>query len=153
MGIIVFTANQRSTGENRVDTRFFIPGTGDLKGDIPEAWYHGTDKASLNDFLAQDVDHFFVSLPLSSSTQDLLGKEEFDILSKRNKFITNISRGEILNENDLIDVLRAYGDDVTGIPGMAVKGFVEPRWTLQHQNHYRKITLCGTLQIALSRHI
>lgn len=122
MDVIVFTANPRDTAESKKDTGFIVPGTGDENGEIPSAWYSGTDKESLHRFLAQDIDHLVVSLPLTSNTKNLLGKEEFEILSKKNAFLSNIARGEIIVQKDLIDALQAYENDVNGVPGEGRKG-------------------------------
>ena len=108
MDVIAYTASPRKTPESRKDKGFIVPGTGDPYGEIPTAWYSGTDKADLHDFLAQDIDHLLVSVPLTKQTTHLLGKEEFDILSTRNAFITNISRGQIIDQAALIAALRSY---------------------------------------------
>jgi len=122
MDVIVFTSRPRDTAESKKDTGFIIPGTGDEKGEIPSAWYSGTDKESLHRFLARDIDHLVVSLPLTSDTKNLLGKVEFEILSKKNAFISNIARGEIIVQKDLIHALQAYENHVNGIPGEGKKG-------------------------------
>lgn len=122
MDVIAFTANPRGSPESKKDLRFIVPGTGDENGEIPSAWYSGTDKASLHNFLAQDIDHLLISLPLSTDTKGLLGKEEFEILSKKNAFVTNIARGEIIVQEDLIDALKAYEDNNDAIPGEGRKG-------------------------------
>ncbi|KAL8833746.1 MAG: hypothetical protein Q9170_004109 [Blastenia crenularia] len=110
MDVIAYTASPRNFPESKKDHGFIVPGTGDPNGEIPSAWYSGTDKKDLHHFLAQDIDHLLISVPLTKQTRHLLGKEEFDILSKRNAFITNISRGPIINQPALIAALRAYDD-------------------------------------------
>ena len=122
MDVIAFTSSPRPTAESKKDKRFIVRGTGDEHGEIPSAWYSGTDKASLHHFLSQDIDHLLVSLPLSTDTAQLLGKDEFEILSKRNAFITNIARGEIIVQSDLIEALTAYENDSKDIPGQGRKG-------------------------------
>ncbi|KAL8989881.1 MAG: hypothetical protein Q9169_008257, partial [Polycauliona sp. 2 TL-2023] len=91
MDVIAYTARPRTTRESKHDTGFIVPSTGDPEGKIPSAWYSGTDKKDLHNFLAQDIDHLLVSVPLTKETTHLLGEEEFHILSKRNTFVTNIS--------------------------------------------------------------
>ncbi|KAL9043565.1 MAG: hypothetical protein Q9214_003253 [Letrouitia sp. 1 TL-2023] len=108
--VIAYTARPRHTAEEKKDHGFIVPGTGDPEGEIPSAWYSGTDKASLHRFLAQDVDWLMVSVPLTPSTEKMLGKEEFEILARRNAFVTNISRGQIIDQPALIDALKAYAD-------------------------------------------
>ncbi|KAL8716681.1 MAG: hypothetical protein Q9225_006011 [Loekoesia sp. 1 TL-2023] len=94
--------------ESRRDHGYIVPGTGDPNGDIPTAWFSGLDKQSLHHFLDQDLDQLLISVPLTQYTKHLLGKEEFRILSKKNAFITNIARGEIIVQDDLIDALMLF---------------------------------------------
>ncbi|KAI4178564.1 MAG: hypothetical protein LQ346_007401 [Caloplaca aetnensis] len=108
MDVLAYTAGPRNTPESKKDHGFIVPGTGDSEGEYPSAWYSGTDKEDLHHFLSQDIDHLLISVPLTKQTTHLLGKEEFDILSKRNAFITNISRGPIIVQPALIAALRAY---------------------------------------------
>ncbi|KAI4241757.1 MAG: hypothetical protein L6R40_004434 [Gallowayella cf. fulva] len=108
MDVIAYTARPRTTPESKHDNGFIVPGTGDPKGEIPHTWYSGTSKADLHHFLAQDIDHLLISVPLTKETTHLLGEEEFAILSKRNAFITNISRGPIVSQPALIAALKAY---------------------------------------------
>ena len=108
MRVIAYTASPRTTPESKKDNGYIVPGTGDPDGSIPRAWYSGTDKASLHHFLSQDIDHLLISLPLTSSTRHLLSTEEFRILSKRNTFISNISRGQIVDQAALLSALQAY---------------------------------------------
>ncbi|KAL8850475.1 MAG: hypothetical protein Q9221_004617 [Calogaya cf. arnoldii] len=108
MNVIAYTARPRTTPQSKHETGFRVPGTGDPEGNIPSAWYSGTDKKDLHHFLAQDIDHLLVSVPLTKETMHLLGEEEFEILSKRNAFVTNISRGPIIDQPALIAALKAY---------------------------------------------
>ncbi|KAL8900404.1 MAG: hypothetical protein Q9192_001088 [Flavoplaca navasiana] len=110
MDVIAYTARPRTTPESKHDTGFIVPHTGDPEGKIPSAWYSGTDKRDLHHFLAQDIDHLLISVPLTKQTTHLLGEEEFKILSKRNAFVTNISRGPIIDQPALIAALKAYDD-------------------------------------------
>ena len=111
MEVIAFTVNPRPTAESKRDHGYVIPGTGDPEGTFPSAWFSGLDKESLHHFLDQDLDHLLISVPLTEQTRHLLGKEEFQILSKRNALITNIARGEILVQEDLIDALKEFEND------------------------------------------
>ncbi|KAL8922187.1 MAG: hypothetical protein Q9172_003689 [Xanthocarpia lactea] len=108
MDVIAYTARPRTSPESKHDNGFIVPGTGDPEGKIPSAWYSGTEKQDLHHFLAQDIDHLLISVPLTTQTIHLLGAEEFEILSKRNAFITNISRGPIISQPALIAALKAY---------------------------------------------
>jgi phosphoglycerate dehydrogenase-like enzyme len=106
MDVVAYTASPRTTPESKKDTGYTVPGTGDIDGTIPSAWYSGLDKASLHNFLSQDIDILLVAVPLTDETLHSLGKEEFEILGKKNAFIINISRGKILVQDDLIAALK-----------------------------------------------
>ncbi|KAF2085626.1 hypothetical protein K490DRAFT_67509 [Saccharata proteae CBS 121410] len=108
MDVIAYTATPKDTPESRADHGFIVPGTGDADGSIPSAWYSGLDKASLHNFLAQDIDILLVSVPLTKETTHFLSTEEFHILSsngKRKAFISNISRGQIIDQPALVQAL------------------------------------------------
>ncbi|KIM94698.1 hypothetical protein OIDMADRAFT_60475 [Oidiodendron maius Zn] len=106
MDIVAYTASPRTTSESKRDSSHIIPGTGDVDGTLPSAWYSGLDKASLHNFLEQNIDVLLVALPLTDRTWHFLGKEEFEILGKRNAFIVNIARGSIIVQDDLIAALK-----------------------------------------------
>ena len=129
MTVFAYTASPRTTPESKKDTGYIVPGTGDPEGKIPAEWYSGLDKESLHNFLAQDLDYLLVSVPLTDQTRHFLAAPEFEILSKRNTFISNISRGAIINQDDLISALHRYdkdvkdgkeGDDLKGLRGAAL---------------------------------
>ena len=105
MDVIAYTANPRPTPDSKRDKGFIVPGTGDPDGSIPSAWYSGLDKDSLHNFLAQDIDQLLVSVPSTSETLHFLAAPEFAILGKRNAFVSNIARGRILQQDDLIAAL------------------------------------------------
>lgn len=120
MDVIAYTASPRPTKESKKDHGYIVPGTGDPDGSIPSAWYSGLEKSQLHKFLRQDIDILLVSVPLTSQTTHLLGKEEFDILGKtRNAFISNISRGQIIQQEDLIEALKRRPED-GGLRGAAL---------------------------------
>jgi len=110
MDVIAYTASPRETPESKRDKGFIVPGTGDPDGSIPSAWYSGLDKPSLHNFLSQDIDFLLISVPLTKETTHFLGAAEFEILSRKNAFISNISRGQILVQDDLIASLQAYAE-------------------------------------------
>lgn len=120
MDVIAYTASPKDTKESRRDRGFIVPGTGDPDGEIPSEWYSGLEKSKLHEFLRQDIDILLVSVPLTKETTHLLGKEEFDILGKtRNAFVSNISRGQIIKQDDLIDALKK-GVEGGGLRGAAL---------------------------------
>ncbi len=56
------------------------------------------------DYLQQECDIIIVTTALSKETEHLIDKEFFDNLAKA-PLIVNVSRGQIINEQDLIDAL------------------------------------------------
>ncbi|KAG0647665.1 D-3-phosphoglycerate dehydrogenase [Hyphodiscus hymeniophilus] len=106
--VIAFTATPKNTPESKKDRGYIVPRTGDPDGSFPSNWYSGLDKASLHEFLSQDIDVLLVSVPLTPETTHLLGKDEFKILGRRNAFIINVSRGKVLEQDDLIEALKKY---------------------------------------------
>ena len=111
MDVIAYTASPRSTPESKHDKGFIVPGTGDPDGSIPSAWYSGLDKESLHNFLKQDIDLLLISVPLTKETTNFIAEPEFKILGKRNAFISNISRGQIIKQSDLLTALKKYKDN------------------------------------------
>lgn len=113
MEVLAYTSSPRPTPESRRDKGYIVPGTGDPDGTLPVSWHSGQDKASLHDFLSQDLDYLLVSIPLTPLTNRLLGAEEFSLLSKSNTrskrgpFLTNISRGKIIDQDALIASLES----------------------------------------------
>ena len=111
MEVLAYTASPRKTPESKRDHGFIVPGTGDPEGKIPSGWFSGLEKENLHEFLAQDLDWLVVSVPLTRDTKYFLGKEEFEILARRNAFVSNISRGQILVQEELVQALKAYAED------------------------------------------
>ena len=111
MDVVAYTASPRTTPESKHDTGCIVPGTGDPDGSIPSAWYSGLDKPSLHTFLRQDLDHLLISVPLTDATRHFIAAEELAILgATKNAFLSNISRGAIVNQDDLLASLRRYDD-------------------------------------------
>ncbi|KAF4629006.1 hypothetical protein G7Y89_g9143 [Cudoniella acicularis] len=104
--VIAYTAGARKTPESKKDHGYIVPGTGDPDGTVPSEWYSGLDKASLHNFLNQDIDILLVSVPLTPQTHHFLAAEELAILGKKNAFIVNIARGPIIQHDDLIAALK-----------------------------------------------
>jgi phosphoglycerate dehydrogenase-like enzyme len=111
MQVLAYTASPRSTPESRRDTGYIVPETGDPEGTIPVEWFSGTAKEDLHTFLSADIDVLVVSMPLTPQTTHLLGGAEINLLARRNAFIVNISRGQIVVQDALITALRAFADE------------------------------------------
>ncbi|KAL4914605.1 hypothetical protein BDW62DRAFT_213368 [Aspergillus aurantiobrunneus] len=111
--VYAYTASPKPTPESRRDPHYIIPGTGDSEGTLPASWHHGTSKSSLHEFLSLGLDHIVVSLPLTPETTHLLGAEEFAVLAAnknpkhRNPYLTNISRGKVVDQDALIVSLKS----------------------------------------------
>lgn len=109
MEVIAYTASEKDTDEKKRDKGFIVPGTGDVEGTIPKEWWFGLEKEQLHAFLKRDLDWLLVSVPLTEQTRGVLGKEEFEVLShngKREVLLTNIARGGILKQDELIEALK-----------------------------------------------
>ncbi|RAK95579.1 D-isomer specific 2-hydroxyacid dehydrogenase family protein [Aspergillus ibericus CBS 121593] len=112
MQVHAYTASPRPTPASRIDHGYIVPGTGDHDGTIPVSWHHGTDKASIHEFLSLGLDHLVIALPLTPQTTRLLGAEEFEILSRGvpssrpRPYLTNISRGKVLDQAALVAALK-----------------------------------------------
>jgi phosphoglycerate dehydrogenase-like enzyme len=78
------------------------------------------DKASLHEFLSQEIDVLLVSVPLTPETTHLLAKKEFELLGRKNAFVINVSRGKVLEQGDLIEALKKYSE--SGGTGGAMAG-------------------------------
>jgi len=106
MSVYAYTASAKESKESRRDQGFVVPGTGDVEGAVPEKWFSGLEKEKLHEFLKQDLDWIVVCVPLTKETTHFLGKEEFEILGRKNAMVTNISRGAILDQKALIEALK-----------------------------------------------
>lgn len=108
MDVIAYTASPRKTPESKKDDGYIVPGTGDPDGILPSAWYSGTDKDDLHNFLKQEIDLLVVGVPLTKYTTHLLSTDEFEVLHKSNPrgtYIANIARGQIIDQKALIKAL------------------------------------------------
>ncbi|RPA89624.1 hypothetical protein L873DRAFT_1831941 [Choiromyces venosus 120613-1] len=105
MKIHAYTASPRRTPESKIDRGYILPGTGDPNGELPNAWFSGTDKSSLHTFLS-GIDVLVCSLPLTDSTRHMLSTAEFEILGKRKAYVVNISRGAVIDHDALTKALK-----------------------------------------------
>lgn len=65
MDVIAYTASPRETQDSKRDVGYIVPGTGDPEGKLPSAWYSGTQKEDMHEFLKQDIDLLVVAVPLT----------------------------------------------------------------------------------------
>ncbi|KAK3290938.1 uncharacterized protein B0H64DRAFT_49814 [Chaetomium fimeti] len=106
MEVYAYTRSERSTPESRKDDSYCVAGTGDPDGLVPTKWFHGSAKEAVNEFLAQDLDLLVLGLPLTEATTHILGREQFEVLSKKKTFVCNIARGKHIDTDALLDALR-----------------------------------------------
>ncbi|KAK4118682.1 hypothetical protein N657DRAFT_628155 [Parathielavia appendiculata] len=106
MEVYAYTRSEKPTPESRKDDSYCVPGTGDPDGIIPTKWFHGSSREAVNNFLAQDLDFLVLSLPLTEATKHILSREQFDILSKKKTFVSNIARGEHIDTGALLEALQ-----------------------------------------------
>lgn len=123
MHIIACTSSEKTTPESRrlraATTAFNESSSiGDDEGVLPTEWHSGATRSSLHKFLASDLDILAIFTPLTPSTLHALGKEEFDMLSRRASkspaaaagagapFLVNVSRGPIVVQDELVSALR-----------------------------------------------
>jgi phosphoglycerate dehydrogenase-like enzyme len=106
MEVYAYTRSEKATPESRKDDSYCVPNTGDPDGLIPTKWFHGSSREAVNEFLAQDLDLLVLSLPLTAATKHILGREQFEILSKKKTFVSNIARGEHIDTDALLEALK-----------------------------------------------
>ncbi len=106
MEVYAYTRSEKPTLESRKDDSYCVAGTGDPDGLIPAKWFHGSSREAVNEFLAQDLDLLVLSLPLTEATMYLLGRAQFEILSRKKTFVSNIARGRHIDTEALLEALR-----------------------------------------------
>jgi phosphoglycerate dehydrogenase-like enzyme len=122
MQVFACTASPRESEASRRYRGYTVANTGDCEGMIPIQWHSGRDKKELLAFLDQELDYLLVSVPLTEHTINLLAEKEFEILARRNAFVINVSRGEIIDQDALIHALRDYDEDSTSTAGQGRRG-------------------------------
>lgn len=105
MDVHAYTLHEKKTPESKRDNGYIPDGLGDPEGIYPSKWFHGGSKEDLHTFLGSDLDLLVVSLPLTPATTGLISTPEFEVLSKKKTFLSNIGRGPIVKTDDLIEAL------------------------------------------------
>ncbi len=88
--------------EERVDTSFRVPGTGDPDGSIPERI---VDDAALAE-VGHEADVLVVTMPLTDASRGIVGGDVLAALPPH-AWLINISRGPLVDEPALLEALRA----------------------------------------------
>ena len=86
---------------DRRDSGWNPPGVGDPEGEIPERWY-GPDE---REAIMRESDFITVTLPMTSHTGGFIGRREIAAM-RPHAYIVNIGRGEVIDQNALIEALR-----------------------------------------------
>lgn len=105
MDVHAYTLHEKKTPESKRDNGYIPDGLGDPEGIYPSKWFYGGSKEDLHTFLGSDLDLLVVALPLTPATTGLISMPEFEVLSKKKTFLTNIGRGPIVKTDDLIEAL------------------------------------------------
>lgn len=99
MGMKVLACKRRP--EQRDDTNFHLPNTGDPDGSIPEPTWFGTDEIA--DMLRLS-DVAVVTVPYTDGTRNLIGKAELEALPT-GAYLINVGRGGVVDEDALVACL------------------------------------------------
>lgn len=118
MDVHAYTLHPKDTCRSRQDHSYTPPGLGDPEGLFPSKWFSGSSTEDLHDFLSSDLDLLVIALPLTEQTRHLIGRAEFEAMSKKRTYVSNIARGPIIKTDDLIKaldtgVIRGAALDVT----------------------------------------
>jgi phosphoglycerate dehydrogenase-like enzyme len=108
MDVLAYTASPRKTPKSKRDDGYIVPGTGDPDGSFPSAWYSGTSKDDVHEFLKQELDLLVIAVPLTKTTTHLLSTAEFELLHKSNPrgtYVANIARGQVIDQAALVKAL------------------------------------------------
>lgn len=87
--------------QNRADTGFTLPGTGDPDGSIPEAVYPPEE---LHRALARS-DYVVLAVPSTPATRHLIGEAELRAIPEH-AYLVNIARGNVVDQEALVRALR-----------------------------------------------
>jgi phosphoglycerate dehydrogenase-like enzyme len=85
----------------RSDPGWNPPGVGDPNGEIPSRYY-GPEKCAA---MLRESDYVTVTLPLTEATRKFIGRAEIAAM-RPHAYVVNIGRGEVIDQQALIDALR-----------------------------------------------
>jgi phosphoglycerate dehydrogenase-like enzyme len=88
--------------DDHADTGWNPPGVGDPEGRIPARWYGPQECEAL----LGASDYITVTLPMTPYTRNFIGAREFAAM-RPNAYIVNIGRGEVIDQNVMIEALKA----------------------------------------------
>jgi len=102
--ITLNSSKKRTPEERRQKEEFTVPGTGDIPGDIPVAWYSSVDPADKSQFFS-DSDAVVVTAPYTPATYHLIDAVALKAM-KKTAVIVNIARGELIDQEALVTALK-----------------------------------------------
>lgn len=120
MDVYAYTLHTRPTPESRQDDTYMPPGLGDPTGALPSRWFSGGSTDELHQFLGSGLGLLVIAAPLTDATRGLVSKPELKVLEGSKPFVVNVSRGPLINTNDLVWALN------NGIIGGAALDVTEP---------------------------
>ena len=88
--------------DDHVDTGWNPPGVGDPEGRIPARWFGPEEREAL----LSESDYITVTLPMTPHTNKFIGAREFAAM-RPNAYIVNIGRGGVIDQNAMIEALKA----------------------------------------------
>ena len=88
-------------GSNRKDTGYQFPNVGDPEGTLPEKYYSFDQLHTM----MQECDVIVAAVPLTNETKAMFNAEVFQSM-KDSAFFVNIARGDVCDENALINALQ-----------------------------------------------
>lgn len=88
--------------DDHVDTGWNPPGVGDPEGRIPARWFGPEEREAL----LSESDYITVTLPMTLHTNKFIGAREFAAM-RPNAYIANIGRGGVIDQNAMIEALKA----------------------------------------------
>lgn len=117
MDVHACTLHPRTTPDSRRSDAYTPVGLGDPDGIFPSKWSNASDPEEFQQFL-EDLDLLVIAIPLTEKTRGLISRREFEILSRKRTFVSNVSRGAIVVAEDLVyaldhDLIRGAAIDVT----------------------------------------
>jgi len=104
MGLTVYAMDRAYPASDQMPDIYRVGGTGDPDAKIPAKKFNAGQE---QEFLC-DLDFLIMTMPLTNNTKDLVGEKELSCL-KPTAYILNPARGQLINEQALLGVLRGGG--------------------------------------------
>jgi phosphoglycerate dehydrogenase-like enzyme len=117
MDVHVCTLHPKTSLDSRRSDAYTPAGLGDPDGALPSKWFNANAAEEFQQFL-ENLDLLVIAIPLTEKTHGLISRREFETLSRRRTFVSNVSRGAIIVAEDLKhaldhDLIRGAAIDVT----------------------------------------